>query len=72
MEFVAVITDQYSYLPGDANNDGEVNIADVSLIVDILLGAQVDPATLERSDVNKDGEVNIADVSKVIDFILGR
>ena len=34
---VADITDQYSYLLGDLNNDGEVNISDVTVLIDILL-----------------------------------
>ena len=55
-----------TYLDGDVNGDGEVNIADVNALIDALL---ID-ATLERGDVNHDGEVNIADVNAVINIIL--
>lgn len=55
---------------GDIDNNGEVNIADVSKLVDIILGATVDDEVLERADVNANGEVNIADVSALIDIIL--
>jgi hypothetical protein len=55
---------------GDVNADGEVNIADVTRIIDLILGGQADAALLARADVNTDGEVNIADVTKVIDIIL--
>lgn len=51
---------------GDVNGDGEVNIADVNAVIDIILGG----ATSRRADVNGDGEINIADVNIVIDMIL--
>ena len=67
---VADITDQYSYLRGDVNNDGEINIGDASALIDIILGSQADAATLMRCDVNGDGEVNIGDVASIIDILL--
>jgi len=60
-----------SYLTGDVNGDGEVTIADVNAIIDIILGNNVDDATLKRADVNGDGEVTIADVNADLDIILG-
>ena len=53
-------------IPGDVNGDGEVNIADVNAIIDMILTGRNDVA----GDVNGDGEVNIADVNAVIDIIL--
>lgn len=55
---------------GDANNDGEVNIADINTIIDIILGGNVSDDILASADVNNDGEVNISDISLVIDVIL--
>jgi sorbitol-specific phosphotransferase system component IIA len=55
---------------GDVNGDGEVNIADVNAVIDIILGGQADADTRYRADVNGDGEVNIADINAVIDIIL--
>jgi len=57
-------------LPGDVNHDGEVNIADINAIIDIILGGNADGDTRHRADVNGDGEVNIADINAVIDIIL--
>ena len=57
-------------LVGDVNGDGEVNIADVTKIIDIILGGDADDAVMARADVNRDGEINIADATKVIDIIL--
>lgn len=51
---------------GDVNGDGEVNIADVNAIIDIILSG----GSADAADVNGDGEVNIADVNAVIDIIL--
>ena len=53
------------------NGDGEVNIGDVTRIIDVILGDVVDDDNmLARADVNGDGEVNIGDVTRVIDIIL--
>lgn len=51
---------------GDVNGDGEVNIADVNAVIDMILSGK----TVDSGDVNDDGEVNIADVNTVIDLIL--
>lgn len=52
--------------PGDVNGDGEVNIADVNAVIDMILTENIDKA----GDVNGDSEVNIADVNSLIDMIL--
>lgn len=57
-------------LLGDVNHDGEVNIADINAIIDIILGGNVDDQTRERADVNGDGEVNIADINAIIDIMI--
>lgn len=66
----AVIND--SLLPGDVNSDGEVNIADILTIVDILLrgDSAVDAATLVRADVNHDLEILFSDINVIINLIL--
>ncbi len=54
-------------LTGDVNCDGEINIADINTLIDIILtGAGVN----NTADVNSDGEVNIADVNTLINMIL--
>ena len=54
------------FAPADVNHDGEVNIADVNAIIDVILTGTI----TNSADVNNDGEVNIADVNAVIDAIL--
>ncbi len=53
---------------GDVNGDGEVNLADVNVIINVILGARHVPLS---ADVNGDGEVNIGDVNAVTDAIFG-
>ena len=62
---------QSDYIPGDVNNDGEVSVADVTRIIDIITGDEADDATLKRADVNQDNEITVADVIRVIDIIIG-
>ena len=66
----AVIRD--AFLPGDVNNDGEVGVADVMTLIDIILadGAGYDAVTLLRADVNQDCEILLADLNALIDLIL--
>ena len=59
------------YPKGDVNGDGEVNIADVNCVIDVILGFREADEFEGRADVNEDGEVNIADVNAIIDIILG-
>ena len=52
---------------GDVDGDGNVNIADVTALIDILLNGYIAP---EAADVDGDGNVNIADVTGLIDILL--
>ena len=52
---------------GDVNANGTVDVADLNLVVDHVLGiSQTDAA-----DVNSDGLVDVADVNILVDIILG-
>ena len=62
------VTGSTSVIPGDVNNDGAVNIADVTALIDMLLhGTSYYNAA---ADMNQDGSVNIADVTALIDYLL--
>lgn len=56
---------------GDVNLDGEVNVNDVNVVIDIILGGRNDEVTRRRADVNSDGEVTLSDVNLLMDMILG-
>ncbi|MBR5674653.1 MAG: CotH kinase family protein [Muribaculaceae bacterium] len=55
---------------GDANCDWEINIADINVVIDIILGKTHYQDYFDK-DVNGDGEVNIADVNALIGAVLG-
>lgn len=58
-------------LTGDVNDDGVVNIADVTTLIDHLLGNMPQPFDEQAADVNGDSVINIADVTALIDILLG-
>ena len=61
---------------GDVNGDGEVDIYDVTALIDIVLeGDNHEPYVFpqydhEAADLNEDGEIDIYDVTMLIDVIL--
>ena len=52
------------YPRGDVNQDGAVNISDVTCLIDNLLKG------VPEGDVDQDGSVNISDVTSLIDYLL--
>ena len=54
-------------LPGDVNSDGLINILDVVLIVQIIIGNQ---ASLDSADFNQDGQINILDVVQLVGVVV--
>ena len=64
------VTDVYlPYLDkttGDVNKDGEVNVADVNALINMILSGNLDAV----GDVNDDGEVGISDINSLINIIL--
>ena len=53
-------------LPGDVNQDGQVDILDLLLVV-VHFGES--PPTDARVDTNKDGQVNLEDLVRIIEII---
>lgn len=60
-----------SGLKGDINGDGRVDILDVQLCVNVVLGLEDDPAIAQAADVNEDGVVNVLDVQWTANIFLG-
>ena len=61
--------DDHGYELGDVNHDHSVSIADVTALIDYLLGGD-NGACLICADVNGEGGVTIADVTALIDKLL--
>ena len=58
-------------LTGDANVDGEVNILDVLVTINYILGREPLPFSFVNADVNGDGVIDIADAMGINAIILG-
>jgi hypothetical protein len=54
---------------GDVNKDGDITIADVTALVNIILGTYFDT---ENADINSDGHITFDDVSALLNIILGK
>jgi hypothetical protein len=61
-----------STLKGDINGDGEVNVADVTTLVDYILGKNPTNCNESACDINGDNEINVSDVTSLVDIILGK
>lgn len=70
-----LLTCMSELLKGDVNMDGQVSIADVTALVNIILGKDNVPPYLYdhvAANVNEDEGVSIADVTALVNIILGR
>ncbi|MDO4511355.1 MAG: leucine-rich repeat protein [Bacteroidales bacterium] len=68
-DFGAIVEKDFSKTPGDINGDGNVNVSDITALINKILGT----ATYadEVCDINADGAVNVSDVTALINMILG-
>ena len=53
---------------GDINGDGEVNVSDVTALINKILGSSTYSDAV--CDINGDGEINVSDVTALINMIL--
>lgn len=65
--YVDDVTLYYIDMVGDVNADGEIGIADINALIDIILSTL---DSFPTADVNGDNEVNVADINALIDIIL--
>ena len=65
------LLETYDYTLGDINFDDSIDVLDVVLIVNIILG-NLEPYELQllASDLNEDGTINILDVVQIVNIIL--
>ena len=67
---IEVIEQQPLVNPGDVNGDGQLTIADVTMLIDYLLGSEPASFNVVNADVNHDSGITIADVTRLIDMLL--
>ena len=70
VEYVKTTLTIHTYTIGDANNDGDIDVADFTAIANYILGTP--PATFveKAADVNVDDEIDVADLTGVANIIL--
>ena len=61
-----------SYIPGDANGDGVVDVADVVAVVNKILGKASDNFNEAAANINGDDAIDVADVVGIVNIILGK
>lgn len=59
-------------LLGDANEDGFINMSDVTFVINYILGKNPSPFVFANADVTDDGYINMSDVTAIINIILGK
>ena len=60
-------------IPGDVNNDGSINVTDVTALVNIILGKDSTAPYIYNhvsADVNNDGKVDVTDVTELVNMVL--
>lgn len=71
VDYVKIEQLPLSYTIGDVNDDSAITIADVTALVNVILGK--DGSRKDHlADVNDDGAVTIADVTALVNIILGK
>lgn len=65
-----IIEDQPQVKLGDVDDDGIVGISDVTLLIDYILGFDLDVFNAANADVDQDKSITINDVTELIDLIL--
>ena len=62
----------HPYTKGDVNHDNKVDVADVQLVIEKILGKGTTEICELCADVTGDGNIDVADVSGIIDIVLGK
>ncbi len=59
-------------LPGDANDDGVVNVNDITTIATFILDGYAEPWNEQNADANGDGTINVNDITQTATIILNQ
>ena len=70
LEKVTLFENGHGYVTGDVNHDEKVSIADVTVLINMLLGSSNDEGCPICADVNGDSKISIADVTELINMLL--
>lgn len=71
-EFAHILDDITGPAKGDVNGDGVIDISDVNILLNIVLGKDTASKYDGRADVTGDGSVDISDVNSCLNIVLGK
>lgn len=66
---INVIGAEPAPLPGDVNGDGVVDVTDINLVINVMLGTATTD-TYPQADTNNDGTVDVSDINAIINIML--
>ena len=68
-DFVTRLTVE-DFIDGDANGDGTVDVADIAIAANYILGRNADGFAIRGADLNDDGAVDVSDLAAIANIIL--
>ena len=66
---LALVSVANEFIKGDANDDGDINILDLTYMVDYIFRSGPAPAPFLAGDANCDDNSNILDLTYLVDYI---
>ena len=66
-----VVLDPASYVPGDADGSGEIDIDDVVFLIAYIFSGGPAPTPYVSGDADSSGDIDIDDVVYLINYIFG-
>lgn len=57
---------------GDINLDGVVDVADINVLINIILGKELAQDYGNRAYINEDETIDVSDVNELVNIILGK
>ncbi len=68
-----ILDENFDIISGDINDDSLINIQDIILVVQFILGT-LDPSDYQflASDMNSDDQLNVSDIILIMNIVLGR
>lgn len=68
---VTLFENDHAFAPGDVNHDGAVNVADATLLINMVLNSNTSLGCPVCGELTGDSELNVSDVTALIGIVLG-
>ena len=57
--------------PGDVNGDDKINVGDIAMVSNYIMGISQPAFIKQAADINGDGDINVGDLSSIVELIIG-